>query len=68
MKRIDVTRSKIEKKDYVRRTAHLSDVSKHIKQDAIIYCDNKPILLYRKLKKQTKKVRSAVQKIRYSTG
>tara|TARA_R110002020_G_scaffold99536_1_gene236053 strand:+ start:1381 stop:2262 length:882 start_codon:yes stop_codon:yes gene_type:complete len=68
MKRIDVIRKKINKKDYVRRTAHLSDVTKHIKQDAIIYCEDRPILVYKKLKTPTTKVRSAVQKIKYTTG
>ena len=44
MKRIDVQRKPIDKKDYFRRTAQLSDVSRHINEDVIIYHDNKPIL------------------------
>ena len=68
MKRIDVVRKKIEKKDYIRRTAHLSDVTKHIKQDVIIYCEDKPILLYKKLQTPTERVRGAVQKIKYASG
>ena len=31
MKRINVKRKEINKKDFVRRTAHLSDVTRHIK-------------------------------------
>ena len=65
MKRIDVTRKPIDKKDYIRRTAQLSDVSRHINEDVIIYENNKPILLYRILPKKPTDVRWAVKNIQY---
>ena len=68
MKRIDVERKEINKKDYIRRTARLSDVSRHIKEDAIIYHNGKPILLYKVLSTPPKDVRWAVKNIKYSTG
>ena len=68
MKRIDVQRKPIDKKDYFRRTAQLSDVSRHINEDVIIYHDNKPILLYTILKKKPTDVRWAVKNINYATG
>jgi|TARA_Y100000361_G_scaffold141582_1_gene146779 hypothetical protein len=68
MKRIDVERKEINKKDYIRRTARLSDVSRHIKEDAIVYHNGKPILLYKVLSTPPKDVRWAVKNIKYSTG
>tara|TARA_Y100001973_G_scaffold58957_1_gene86803 strand:- start:394 stop:1275 length:882 start_codon:yes stop_codon:yes gene_type:complete len=68
MKRIDVERKPIDKKDYIRRTAHLSDVSRHITEDVIIYHQDKPILLYRILPKKPTDVRWAVKNIKYGTG
>lgn len=68
MKRINVDRKPIDKKDYIRRTAMLSDVTRHIKDDVIIYHNNKPILLYRILPKKPNDVRWAVKNIKYGTG
>jgi hypothetical protein len=68
MKKIEVTRKEINKKDFVRRTAHLSDVNRHIKEDCIITLDGKPILLYKTLEKKPDKLRRAVQSIKYGTG
>jgi hypothetical protein len=65
MKRIDVERKEINKKDYIRRTARLSDVSRHIKEDAIVYHNGKPILLYKVLSTPPKDVRWAVKNINY---
>ena len=52
MKRLDIERKEIDKKDFVRRTAKLSDVSKHIKEDVVIYENDEPVLLYRTLPKK----------------
>ena len=41
MKRIDVVRKPIEKRDYLRRSASLNDVSKHINENVIIYENDK---------------------------
>ena len=66
MKRIDVERKEINKKDYIRRTARLSDVSRHIKEDAIVYHNGKPILLYKVLSTPPKDVRWAVKNINFA--
>jgi hypothetical protein len=68
MKRIDVVRKPIEKKDYLRRSASLNDVSRHINENVIIYENDKPILLYQTLPKAPKDVRWAVKTIKYATG
>ena len=66
MKRLDIERKEIDKKDFVRRTAKLSDVSKHINEDVVIYEDNEPVLLYRTLPKKPTDVRWAVKNIKYN--
>jgi hypothetical protein len=68
MKKIKVTRKEINKKDFVRRTAHLSDVTRHIKEDCIICIDDKPILLYKTLEEKPNKIRKAVQNVKYGVG
>ena len=68
MKRIDVVRKPIEKRDYLRRSASLNDVSKHINENVIIYENDKPILVYQTLPKAPKDVRWAVKNIKYGTG
>ena len=68
MRRININRKPIDRNDYIRRTARLSDVSTHIKDDVIIYHNNKPILLYRILPKKPVDVRWAVKTISYLKG
>jgi hypothetical protein len=68
MKRLDIQRKQIDKKDFIRRNAKLSDVSKHINEDVVIYEDNEPVLLYRTLPKKPTDVRWAVKNIKYAKG
>jgi hypothetical protein len=66
MKRLDIERKQIDKRDFIRRTAKLSDVSKHINEDVVIYENNEPVLLYRTLPKKPTDVRWAVKNIKYA--
>jgi len=68
MKRLDLQFKEIDISTYKKRTALLSDVSKIITDDVIIYVDNQPVLLYTKITDDTKHLRWAVKNVKYSTG
>ena len=68
MRRINVERKKINTKEFIRRTARLSDVTEHIKDDVVIYCDGQPVLLYRILPRKPNEVRWAVKNIKYGAA
>lgn len=68
MKRIDIEPIEIDLDKYKKRTAKRSDVSRLIKEDCIIYCNNEPTVLYKKLKTDTSALRWAVKNIKYSKG
>lgn len=68
MKRIDIARIPIDKDKFKKRTALRSDVSQMIKEDCIIYVDNQPTVLYKKLEVDTSALRWAVKNIKYSEG
>ena len=68
MRRINVDRKKINTKEFIRRTARLSDVKEHIKDDVVIYCDGQPVLLYRILPRKPNDVRWAVKNIKYGAS
>jgi hypothetical protein len=66
MKELHLERKKVDIKEFKDRTALLSDVSKVIKEDIIVYVDRQPILLYKVLDKDlTKHLRWAVKRIPY---
>lgn len=68
MKELHLERKKIDVKNFKQRTALLSDVNHIIKEDVIVYCEGKPILLYKVLDKDvTKHLRWAVKNIDYIT-
>lgn len=68
MKRLDLTRKEIDIDKFKKRTALRSDVSTVIKEDVIIYVDDQPVVLYKKLETDTSALRWAVKNIEYSTG
>ena len=68
MKELHLTRKDIDIDKYKKRTALRSDVSTLIKEDVIIYVDNQPVLLYKKLEEDTSALRWAVKNIQYATG
>ena len=69
MKRIDITPIEIDLKEYEKRDALLSDVSKHLNEDCIIYVDNEPVLVYKVLDpSKLKNLRWAVKNIKYDVG
>jgi len=62
-------RNKIDIAKYKKRSALISDVSKIIKEDTIVFCEGKPIILYKKLDKDlTKNLRWAVKNTSFITG
>lgn len=68
MKELHLERNEIDVAKFKKRTAKRSDVSRVIKEDVIIYCDNEPVILYKKLNTDTSALRWAVKNIGYSTG
>ena len=68
MKRIDLERKPIDKDKFKKRTALRSDVTNLIKEDCIVYVDNVPVVLYKKLQTDTSALRWAVKSQKYSTG
>ena len=68
MKELHLERNEIDVAKFKKRTAKRSDVSQVIKEDVIIYCDNEPVILYKKLNTDTSALRWAVKNIGYSTG
>jgi len=68
MKRIDLKRSEIDKDKFKKRTALKSDVSTLIKEDCIIYVDDVPVVLYKKLQTDTSALRWAVKSQKYNSG
>jgi len=68
MKRLDLKRKEIDIDKFKKRTALRSDVSKIIKEDVIIYVDDQPTVLYKKLDTDTSALRWAVKNIQYGTG
>lgn len=68
MKRIDLERVPFDKDKFKKRSALRSDVSRMIKEDCIIYVDNQPTILYKKLTTDTSALRWAVKNIKYAEG
>ena len=68
MRRIDLKRIEIDKGKFKKRTALKSDVSTLIKEDCIIYVDDKPVVLYKKLENDTSALRWAVKSQKYGSG
>lgn len=69
MKELHLERKKINYEDFKYRSALLSDVNHIIKEDVIVYCEGKPVLLYKVLDNSlTKHLRWAVKNIKYHTG
>lgn len=67
MKIIDIERKDIDYKDYIQRSALLSDVSTLIKEDCIIRVNGVPEIFYTLLSKDDlKNIRWAVKNIKYS--
>ena len=68
MKELHLNRKEIDVAKYKKRTALRSDVKTVIKEDVIIYVDNQPVLLYKKLDEDTSGLRWAVKNTNYITG
>jgi len=68
MKRIDLERVPFDKDKFKKRSALRTDVSQMIKEDCIIYVDNQPTILYKKLQTDTSALRWAVKNIKYGEG
>lgn len=68
MKELHLTRKEIDIAKYKKRTALRSDVNTLIKEDVIIYVDNEPVVLYKKLDEDTSGLRWAVKNTNYITG
>jgi hypothetical protein len=68
MIRLDLERLPVDKGKFKKRTALRSDVTNLIKEDCIIYVDNVPVVLYKKLQTDTSALRWAVKSQKYSTG
>ena len=66
MKELHLERKPIDLKEYKLRTAMMSDVSRLIKEDTLIYCDGVPIILYKNLDIDTSAIRWAVKNIPYN--
>ena len=67
MKELHLTRKEIDVAKYKKRTALRSDVKTLIKEDVIIYVDNQPVVLYKKLDEDTSGLRWAVKNTNYIT-
>lgn len=65
MKQREITPLKIDRNDYKKRTALLSDVSEFITEDTLITQDGVPVLLYLTLKEDTSALRWAVKNQKY---
>lgn len=68
MIRLDLKRLPVDKDKFKKRTALRSDVTHLIKDDCIIYVDNVPVVLYKKLQTDTSALRWAVKTQKYATG
>jgi hypothetical protein len=68
MKRIDLERVPFDKDKFKKRSANRSDASRMIKEDCIIYVDDQPTILYKKLETDTSALRWAVKNIKYAEG
>jgi hypothetical protein len=68
MKELHLIRKPIDKKEYVKRTALVSDVSKIMSDDCIIYENGQPILFYTRLKEDTSALRWAAKNMKYPNG
>ena len=67
MKELHLERLPIDKKDYKKRTALLSDVTNFITDDTIVYLDGVPALLYLTLQDDTSGLRWAVKSQKYQS-
>jgi hypothetical protein len=68
MRELHLVRKPIDKSQYVKRTALLSDVNQVITDDCIIYENNQPILFYTKIKEDTSPLRWAAKHMKYPSG
>lgn len=68
MKELHLERKPIDLEEFKLRTALMSDVSKVIKEDTLIYCDGIPVILYKNLDIDTSAIRWAVKNIPYDNG
>lgn len=67
MKEIHLERKEINYEEFIKRTALVSDVNTHIKEDVIIYHKGEPVILYLKMDSDiTKYLRWAVKTIKYT--
>ena len=68
MIRLDLKRLPVDKEKFKKRTALRSDVTNLIKDDCIVYVDDVPVVLYKKLRTDTSALRWAVKSQKYATG
>lgn len=68
MIRLNLDRLPVDLGKFKKRTALRSDVTNLIKEDCIIYVDNVPVVLYKKIQTDTSALRWAVKSQKYSTG
>lgn len=68
MIRLDLKRVPFDKDKFKKRTALRSDVKTLVKDDCIIYVDDVPVVLYKKLQTDTSALRWAVKSQKYATG
>lgn len=65
MKKLELTLKKIDRNDYKKRTALLTDVNEFVTEDTLITIDGQPALLYLNLKDDTSALRWAVKNQKY---
>jgi|688.fasta_scaffold309677_2 hypothetical protein len=68
MKILDVTKSAIDLKEYVKRSAQESDYKTLITEDTLIRIDGRPAILYKRLDVDLEPLRQTLRTIKYDTG
>lgn len=69
MKKLHLSSKELDIAKYKKRSAYLSDVKRMINEDVIIFKNNEPIILYKKLPNDlTYELRWAVKKTKYHKG
>lgn len=68
MKILDVSKSAIDLKEYVKRSAQESDYKTLITEDTLIRIDGRPAILYKRFDADLEPLRQTLRTIKYDTG